>query len=163
MEFLGVEQFNAVQVIQTMLAPGVMINACGLLLLGVNNKYSSIAGRIRLLNEEKRKLHIKAGELQFSVEENIRLESIARQLEQLVQRAKAVRNSVLCNVIAIALFVATSILIGLTFFTRISDLSYITISAFLLGVISVITGAYFIGVDVLKGYAVVEFEVKAED
>lgn len=163
MEFLSGEQFNAVQVIQTMLAPGVMINACGLLLLGINNKYSSIAGRIRQLNEEKRKLHIKAGEHQFTMEENVRLESIARQLEHLVFRARVVRNSVLCNVIAIALFVMTSILIGIAFFTKINDLSYVTILTFLLGVISVITGACFTGIDIVNGYKIILYEVKAED
>jgi len=40
--------------IQLMLAPAVMISACGLLLLGINNKHSSITNRIRLLNEERR-------------------------------------------------------------------------------------------------------------
>ncbi len=41
--------------IQIMLAPGLMISACGLLLLGMNNKYSLVVNRIRLLNEERRK------------------------------------------------------------------------------------------------------------
>ncbi len=45
-----------VQLIQGMLAPGLMISACGLLLLGMNNKYSLVVNRIRLLNEEKRKI-----------------------------------------------------------------------------------------------------------
>ncbi|MBK8662836.1 MAG: DUF2721 domain-containing protein [Ignavibacteriales bacterium] len=41
--------------IQAMLAPGIMISACGLLILGMNNKYSLVVNRIRTLNEEKRK------------------------------------------------------------------------------------------------------------
>ena len=45
-----------VQLIQGMLAPGLMISGCGLLLLGMNNKYSLVVNRIRLLNEEKRKI-----------------------------------------------------------------------------------------------------------
>lgn len=44
---------SIVEVIQLMLAPGLMISACGLLLLGMNNKYSLVVNRIRLLNEEK--------------------------------------------------------------------------------------------------------------
>ncbi|MBK8662785.1 MAG: DUF2721 domain-containing protein [Ignavibacteriales bacterium] len=39
--------------IQAMLAPGIMISACGLLILGMNNKYSLVVNRIRTLNEEK--------------------------------------------------------------------------------------------------------------
>ena len=46
-------------IIQLMLAPAVMISACGLLLLGITNKHTSITNRIRLLNEEKRRLLIK--------------------------------------------------------------------------------------------------------
>ena len=41
-----------VGLIQGMLAPGLMISACGLLLLGMNSKYSLVVNRIRLLNED---------------------------------------------------------------------------------------------------------------
>ena len=44
------------ELIQTMLAPGVMVSACSLMLLVTNNKYSSVVDRIRQLNEEKRDL-----------------------------------------------------------------------------------------------------------
>jgi len=54
-------EFSIVNLIQSMLAPGVMINASGLLLLGMNNKYSAVVSRIRLLNEEKRKFYDVAG------------------------------------------------------------------------------------------------------
>jgi hypothetical protein len=47
---------DAVEIIKLMLAPGVMVNSCGLFLLGMNNKYSVVVGRIRNLDEEKRKL-----------------------------------------------------------------------------------------------------------
>jgi hypothetical protein len=70
--------------IQFMLAPAVMISACGLLLLGINNRYSSIANRIRLLNEERRRLVLKikdGKELDFL--ESNRLASIKKQLDQL--------------------------------------------------------------------------------
>jgi hypothetical protein len=45
--------FTSVDLIQAMLAPGIMISACGLLLLGTNNKYSLVVNRIRVLEEEK--------------------------------------------------------------------------------------------------------------
>jgi len=53
--------FSIIQVIQLILAPAVMINACGLLLLATSNKYSSVLNTIRRLNEEKRRLFRKAG------------------------------------------------------------------------------------------------------
>ncbi len=44
--------------ISDMLAPAVMLSACGLFLLGLQNKYSNIINRIRELNEEKRELKL---------------------------------------------------------------------------------------------------------
>ena len=58
------------------LAPGVMINACGLLLLGIGNKFSSVLNRIRVLNDEKRHLLLRAAEPDYSTSENQRFESI---------------------------------------------------------------------------------------
>jgi len=95
------ESHSVIQVIQLILAPAVMINACGLLLLATSNKYSMVLNRIRLINDEKRKLMKKAGEPTF--EENLRLESVARQIEHLMVRARLVRNSVMCYTGAIAL------------------------------------------------------------
>src|SRR3972149_7003439 len=105
--------FSIVEVIQLMLAPGLMISACGLLLLGMNNKYSLVVNRIRILNEEKRRFVNKAAEKDFSYEENVRLESISRQLSALTYRVMLVRNAVFSYTIAVALFVITSLLIGL--------------------------------------------------
>ena len=81
---------NAVQIIQLMLAPALMISACGLLLLGINNKYSLVVNRIRLLNEEKRRLLSKIAEGKHSTDDNIRVESAAVQINALVYRAKLV-------------------------------------------------------------------------
>ncbi|MFN3781703.1 MAG: DUF2721 domain-containing protein, partial [Candidatus Kapaibacteriota bacterium] len=39
------------ELIQTMLAPGVMVNVCALMLLVTNNKYSAVVDRVRSLNE----------------------------------------------------------------------------------------------------------------
>ena len=54
----------------------------------MNNRYSLVVNRIRLLNEEKRRLMNKIGEQQSSTDDNIRLESIATQLNALVFRVK---------------------------------------------------------------------------
>ena len=49
----GIESgISVIQIIQLILAPAVMINACGLLLLATSSKYSSVLNRIRLLNDE---------------------------------------------------------------------------------------------------------------
>ena len=154
---------NALQIIQLMVAPAVMISACGLLLLGINNKYSLVVNRIRILNEEKRKLMIKIGESNTSTEENVRLESMAVQIAALVYRTKLVRNTVLCYTSAVALFVLTSLLLGVSSFLTIGKLNYFIIFTFLFGMLFVFIGVFFAGLETKKGYDIISYEVKAHE
>jgi hypothetical protein len=155
------EGFSVIQIIQLILAPAVMINACGLLLLATSNKYSSVLNRIRLLNDEKRKLFKKAGEKSF--EDSLRLESLARQIGNLMRRAELVRNAVMCYTGAIALFIITSLLIGFTFLIPgFQSNSAITI-AFLVGLVVVFAGIVYSFLDARKGFEIVQFDVLADE
>ncbi|MGK9475501.1 DUF2721 domain-containing protein [Melioribacter sp. OK-1-Me] len=154
---------NAQNLIQFMLAPAVMISACGLLLLGINNRYSLVVNRIRLLNEEKRKLFVKVGDKPLSTTENLRLVSIARQIELLVYRVRLIRNSVLSYVAAVALFVFTSMLLGIGYLFSLDYLNIPIVIAFLIGMILVLTGACFAGFESKKGYDIIKFEVDVDD
>ncbi|MCL5029564.1 MAG: DUF2721 domain-containing protein [Bacteroidetes bacterium] len=155
-------QISIVQVIQLMLAPGLMISACGLLLLGMNNKYSLVVNRIRLLNEEKRKFFSKAGETDFNYEENVRLESISMQLSKLTFRVKLVRNAVLSYTIAVAFFVLTSLFIGLQFVMGNEKLNYLVTFLFLAGMILVLIGVIYAAYESIKGYDIIHLEVKID-
>ncbi|MFA5804098.1 MAG: DUF2721 domain-containing protein [Melioribacteraceae bacterium] len=163
MDAFGELTLNALQIIQLMVAPAVMISACGLLLLGMNNRYSLVASRIRLLNEEKRRLLIKIGEHPSNTDDNIRFESIARQLSALVFRVKLVRNAVLFYTGAVALFVVTSLLLGISSFLAFDKLNHIILFAFLFGMISVLLGVFFTGLETKKGYDIISYEVKAHE
>jgi len=154
---------SIVQIIQLMLAPGIMISACGLLLLGMNNKYSLVVNRIRILNEERRRALHKLGEKEFTFQENVRFESITKQLERLTYRVGLVRNAVLSYTIAVALFVLTSLLIGIGYlFDIIRMNSFITV-LFLLGMLSVLVGVLFAAYETYKGYAIVKYEVESDE
>jgi hypothetical protein len=153
--------FSVIQIIQLILAPAVMINACGLLLLATSNKYSSVLNRIRLLNDEKRKLFKKAGEKNF--EENQRLESLARQLRHLMQRAKLVRNAVMCYTGAIALFILTSLLIGVGFLIKGFESDSAVMIAFLTGMLAILAGVVFSFLDAKRGYEIVQFDVLVDE
>jgi hypothetical protein len=149
--------FSVIQIIQLILAPAVMINACGLLLLATSNKYSSVLNRIRLLNDEKRKLIKKAGEKNF--EETQRLESLARQIDQLMRRAKLVRDAVMCYTGAIALFILTSLLIGFSFLIRGFQSDSAIMIAFLAGMVTILAGVVFSFLDAKRGFEIVQFDV----
>lgn len=157
------DNMSVIQVIQLMLAPAVMINACGLLLLGINNKYSLVVNRVRILNEEKRRLRNAAGERELNYDENVRLESISQQLTRLVYRVKLVRNCVLFDTTAVALFVLTSLFIGIDYFAGGFNLRAVIIGSFLLGMISVFCGVGFAFFETKKGYDIVIYEVKADE
>lgn len=153
--------FSIIQIIQLILAPAVMINACGLLLLATSNKYSSVLNTIRLLNEEKRRLFRKAGEKNF--EEMMRLESLAQQIGRLIVRAKLVRNSVMFYSGAIALFILTSLLIGMGFLIHGFESGAAITIAFLTGVVSVLVAVIYAFLDARKAYEIIEFDVLADE
>jgi hypothetical protein len=154
---------SIVQIIQLMLAPGLMISACALLLLGMNNKYSLIVNRIRLLNEERRKVLRKIDDPEFSYQENIRFESISTQLAKLAYRVKLVRNAVLFYTIAVALFVITSLLIGFSYLFDMTRMNSFITSLFLLGMISVLGGVIYAAYETWKGYEIVKYEVESDE
>ncbi len=96
---------DAVEIIKLMLAPGVMVNCCGLFLLGMNNKYSVVVGRIRNLDEEKRKLVHAEHSGTITTHEAKRLANINLQIGKLFYRIKLVRNAVISHTLAVAFFI----------------------------------------------------------
>jgi VIT1/CCC1 family predicted Fe2+/Mn2+ transporter len=157
------QSISVIEAIQLILAPAVMISACGLLMLGINSKFSTVLSRIRSLNEEKRKLRIRAGDKALTFEESQRIESIARQLARLLQRAVHVRNSLMCYIAAVALFIATSLLIGADFFIGEMRLDTVVIILFLAGMISVFLGIAYAALDTKMAYDIVRFDVQVDE
>ena len=157
------ENLSVIQAIQLILAPGVMISACGLLLLGINNKFTSVLNRIRALTEEKRKMIINAAEREFIPAEIQRIESITRQLTGLLNRAKLIRNSIFCYLCAVGLFVVTSLFIGADYFQPMLQLRYLILGTFLSGMVIVFVGVIFGVLDTMKGYNIVKFEVQVDE
>ena len=147
---------SIVHLIQGMLAPGLMISACGLLLLGMNNKYSLVVNRIRLLNEEKRKIfHLEV----IEEDDNNRLTNIELQISHLIQRISLVRNAVVSYSLAVALFIVSSVLIGITINSEAHAFDWLIISFFYAGMFAVFIGIIFAAIEVWKGYRIVKIEV----
>ncbi len=157
------ETQSVTEVIQLILAPAVMINATGLLLLTVSNKYSLILNRIRNLNEERRRLLGRAGEPDFSTRENQRMESIARQLARLTQRARFVRNANACYFSAIGIFVAVSLFLGLDLTFPLVNLQPFLLVIFLIGMSLDLAGVVYSWLDTFKAYEVVKYEVQVDE
>lgn len=135
-----------------MLAPGIMISACGLLLLGMNNKYSLVVNRIRTLNIEFRSLDT----------QNIsRRDSILNQLPLLIKRMKMIRNAVWLYTIGIALFIFSILSIGI--FLVVSGayiMTYISFGLFVLALLAVLLGIINAAKEVRLGYEILSIETR---
>jgi hypothetical protein len=153
-------EINAVNIIQAMLAPGIMISACGLLLLGMNNKYSLIVNRIRLLDDEKRKLTTIPKKGNLNPDEELRLNSITMQIEKFSFRIRMVRNTVITYTVAVGCFIFASLAIGLYFVVASKIISTIAILLFLSGMVSVMVGVFHAAYEVRKGYEIVQIEIR---
>jgi len=145
-----------VQLIQGMLAPALMISACGLLLLGMNNKYSLVVNRIRLLNEEKRKIFHQE---KIDANDSNRLNNIELQISHLIGRISLVRNAVFSYSLAVALFIVSSVLIGVTINKQTPGFDWLIVAFFYAGMFAVFVGIIFAAVEVWKGYRIVKIEI----
>jgi len=155
---------TAIQAIQAILAPAVGISAVGLLLLGLSNRYSAIISRIRQLNDERRRFSRQiADQQELSYTDNARFMNIRKQTEELLRRSRTVRNSILAMQAAIALFVLTSVGIGLSLIMGREFDAVVPLVIFLVGMLAVFVGITYSGMDVYRSFRVVLMEAKAEE
>lgn len=150
--------------IQSMLAPALGISAVGLLLLGLNNRYSIIINRLRLLSEERRK-YLRYLQQHDTLEyaDNIRFMSVTNQSKELLIRSRLVRNAILSLQSAIALFVLASVTIGVNLFVAAPAMKIIPLWIFVLAMIGVFLGVIYAAREVYRSYRIVLLEAKADD
>lgn len=153
---------NSVDIITTILAPAVMISSTGLFLLGMNNRYSVVVGRIRSMEDEKRKLSLKKMYEPLCETELTRLNSILNQIDKLFYRIKLIRNAVIAYNISVGFFVVTCLIIGLITITGISYSSVFIYIPFFGGLLSVLTGVFYATIEIFKGYEIVKIEVSGD-
>ena len=155
---------TAIGAIQAILAPALGISAVGLLLLGLLNRYSNMITRIRLLNDEKRKLiKMFAGTKEPEYADNVRFASIKKQTDELLLRSKLVRNAILSMESAIGMFVLASIAIGLNLFVTSELNRVVALALFMGGMIGVFVGVVFTGAEIHRSFKIVLIEVLSEE
>jgi hypothetical protein len=155
---------TAIEAIQAMLAPAVGISAVGLLLLALTNRYSTLINRIRLLNEEKRrlvKIIAEQGDLNYT--DQTRYMSVVNQGRELLLRSTYLRNAILSMQSAIGMFVLTSALIGVNMFVTTEALRDAPLITFIIGMIAVFVGILYSATDVIRSLRIVLLEVKADE
>jgi hypothetical protein len=128
-----------IQHIQAILAPAVMVSACGLLLLGMQNKYGRIIDRMRILTRERLALLGQGGE-PLAAE---RLPVIDRQIRDLLRRTRIQHDAVLLLFLAVGLFVLDMLLIG--GINLFPGLHVVPLAVFVLGQLMVLLSAILAG------------------
>lgn len=145
-------EVTIVEVIKGMLAPGIMISACGLLLLGMNNKYSLVVNRIRTLNNEFR---------QLNENDQVRRESITTQIPLLIERMRLIRNAVWLYTIGIAMFIFSIFCLGIYFLDgKTVFVTAASLVLFIIALVSVLFGVLHAAKEVRLGYKILLIETK---
>ena len=138
---------NAIEFINASLAPAVLLTGVGLLLAGLQMKYSTIVGVIRQLNGERRQMS----------EPSPSLTRVRQQIDSLMARARLIRNAIFCFYLAVFFVVCSSIALGL------GTLEIVTSSALVFTLFGVALLMLFIGLwnatrEALLSYRIVQLE-----
>lgn len=120
-------------VIRELVAPVVMISACGLLCLSTNARMQAVIGRLRAMHNERVKSWVDdPGEHDRAKRaRDMRLEGIASQTTHMLRRLRAMRNTLILLFTAILMMLISSAGIGLS--SLIPGGAAVAIGAFVLG------------------------------
>ena len=148
---------TAIQTIQAILAPAVMLTAVALLLLSMNSRHSSLVNRIRLLDHEARSLRKK---VELPESDKVRLDNIKEQQSLLLPRIKYIRNGILCLSISAIFFVLTSFWIGLGYFAiSVEGTQFMIHLTFITGMFLVLCGVLYLAIEIYLSYRIILVEV----
>ena len=149
----------AQQTIQAILTPALMISACGLLLLGLNNRYVAVVTRIRTLNDEKRRRLSDPDATDREYVDALRFESVMRQIPSLLTRVSHLRRSLInlwCGVIC---YLSTSLLLATSLFFY-KDVASYSVWVFLLGLIFALIGVIYALIDIILAERALRYETE---
>lgn len=116
---------SALAVLTAMITPAVLISACGALILSTSTRLGRVVDRVRALSDRFEELSESDAAVALYEE---RRAVIFDQLDKLISRARILQRSMTVFYVALGLFVATSVAIGVVVFagSRWSVLPVIT-------------------------------------
>lgn len=99
---------SAIAVLTAMITPAVLISACGSMILSTSHRLGRVVDRVRSLSDKLEELSEKPLE-----DVRDRQAIIFKQLDKLTSRARILQRSMVTFYLALGMFVATSVAIGL--------------------------------------------------
>ncbi|HET6646606.1 MAG TPA: DUF2721 domain-containing protein [Pyrinomonadaceae bacterium] len=101
---------SAIAVLTAMITPAVLISACGSMILSTSGRLGRVVDRVRALSDRLEEMASKPGDTEAARE---RQAVIFSQLDKLTSRARVLQRSMVTFYVALGLFVATSVAIGI--------------------------------------------------
>jgi hypothetical protein len=119
---------SAVAVLTAMITPAVLISACGSMILSTSHRLGRVVDRVRALSDKLEELVEKPTDIA-----NERQTIIFAQLDKLTSRARILQRSMVTFYLALGMFVATSVAIGVVAITGNPRYNLVPIIAGILG------------------------------
>ena len=149
---------TAAKTIQLILAPVVMVTACGILLGGMLTHYAAINDRIRSLTAERLELALVEPATGRERRATERLSEIDHQVPMLIHRHRQVHHAILLAYAAVTVLVASMFVIAVAALAHSSVLGTIALFVFLAGAAALLAGGWFMAVEIRGSQASVAFE-----
>jgi hypothetical protein len=100
---------SAIGVLTAMITPAVLVTACGSMILSTSTRLGRVVDRVRSLSDRLEEM-ASDGDIDGSLRE--RQAVIFEQLDKLTSRARILQRSMVAFYVALGMFVATSVAIG---------------------------------------------------
>jgi hypothetical protein len=149
---------TAAKTIQLILAPVVMVSACGILLTGMLSHYGNINDRIRRLTAERLQLSQLRPVEGHQALAGERLMEIDHEVPMLVARHQQVHHAILLAFTAVAILVLSMFTIAATALSHSSVAGTVALFVFLSGAASLLSSAAFMALEVRSSHRSVSYE-----
>jgi|TARA_B110000438_G_scaffold298138_1_gene345767 hypothetical protein len=143
---------STVSFINASLAPAVVFTGVGLLLAGLQSKYSTLVATLRQMHVES----LAEGTEDLPTKRKVRLRA---QMESLMRRARLVRNSICAFYLTIFFLVCASLGLGLPFIGVFVP-PVVSLIAFVLALLSLFSGILIATWEALLSFQIVCLEAK---
>lgn len=139
---------EAVQIIQLLVAPVVMVSACGLLCLALYNRLTAIVVRLRTITKEEvdtlTRLSLaghQPGKISPEQRLRTRIVTLDEQVDHVMRRARLIRRALVCLLVAILCMLLCSLALGLSLWA--AWFAKIALALFFTGVLVLVAAVGF--------------------